>query len=221
MPTRPDPTTTTPTSCTWVAERIEAYLDDDLGAGEGARLEAHSAACPRCTEELEGARTALAALRRLPALTCPPAVTAAVMRQAEREAAARNSGGPIPWWRRAAERLRRAAGKWLPRAGTPAWRPALATALALAVVAGALLLPRLTPEPQVAAGMTAEELARTELEVKLAFAYITQMGRRAGGTVSEEVVENVILPARSALGGAPAGAGARRDGGGGSHGRAL
>ena len=65
-------------SCTWTQERIEAYIDGELTPAEQGRLEAHAATCAACAAELEDARRLVGALRTLPSLTCPDAVSQAL-----------------------------------------------------------------------------------------------------------------------------------------------
>ena len=64
--------------CTWTQERIEAYIDGDLTPVEQGQLEAHAATCAACAAELEDARRLVGALRTLPSLTCPDAVSQAL-----------------------------------------------------------------------------------------------------------------------------------------------
>lgn len=177
--------------CERVRDRIDPYLDDDLVPGEAAEVEAHLADCPACRSELGAARRLRAALRDgLPMLSCPPEVTAEVLRIARAEAEAvrpapRASAVPF------AERLRRyfAAG---------ALRPALAAAAVLLLLVAAPLLYRAVtgPEPgregaEVATGgeptYSPEEIARAEEEARLVLAFVASVGRDAGRTVQEEV----------------------------------
>lgn len=177
--------------CEGVRGRIDPYLDDDLAPGEAAEVEAHLQGCPDCRSELAAARRLQAALREgLPMLSCPPEVTAEVLRIARAEAeAARPAAAPTG--PSLAERLRRffAAG---------ALRPALAAAAVLLLLVAAPLLYRAVtgPEPgregaEVAAGgeptYSPEEVARAEEEARLVLAYVASVGRDAGRTVQEEV----------------------------------
>ena len=61
--------------CSWTQERIETYIDGELTPAEQTRLEAHAATCAACAAELEDARRLVGALRDLPSLTCPDAVS--------------------------------------------------------------------------------------------------------------------------------------------------
>ena len=51
--------------CREVVELITDYLEDVLGPADRARLEAHLAACPHCSEYLAQMRTTLDALGRI------------------------------------------------------------------------------------------------------------------------------------------------------------
>jgi len=73
--------------CTSVRDRIDPWLDGDLGAREEAAVRLHLDGCAACREELQLARKLRQALRSgLPTLTCPPRVTEEVLRRARAEA---------------------------------------------------------------------------------------------------------------------------------------
>ena len=55
----------------WAPGHMSAYLDGELAAGQGRRMEHHVRDCPECRSLLAGLREMLDALRRLPA---PPDV---------------------------------------------------------------------------------------------------------------------------------------------------
>jgi anti-sigma factor RsiW len=57
----------------WAGSRFSAYLDGELGAEEGARLEHHAHQCKKCHQVLEALRQTLAALGRLSSATQAPA----------------------------------------------------------------------------------------------------------------------------------------------------
>lgn len=68
-------------------ERLSAYIDGELDAGEAASVEAHVAACPACSRDLAELRAVAAALQGLPSAEPPRsfALTAAdVAERAER-----------------------------------------------------------------------------------------------------------------------------------------
>lgn len=203
MPRPPEPRD--PERCAEVRGLLEAYVDGELAPDDGQRLRRHAAGCPDCAGELARAAEVKTGLTLLPRLRCPPRVSRAVLRQAAAEVAAARR-------RRFAARLRALAA--------PAWRPALAAALLAAVLAGALYFaPGPGPGRPAGVEMSPRELARTEAEVKLAFAYLSRIGLEAGDTMRREMVDNVILPTRRALYGLEPVEGAPRAGGkGGNHG---
>lgn len=186
-----------PHTCSRFQELIERFVDGELTAAEADFVRAHAAACPACREELARAREVVRELRRLPPLSCPPQVTAAVLARAAAEAGEERPAAP-----RSHQTSRRGGGWWRRLSAAPAWRPlwgpALAAAAAAAFLASALLLPH--PAPSPAGTMSAAELAETEQEIKLAFAYIGRVGRQAGDRVSDEMVDQVLTPTRRAMG---------------------
>lgn len=181
MPRPPEPRE--PARCAAVRSLMEAYVDGELSPGEGESLRRHAADCPDCAGELARTAEVKTGLSLLPRLRCPPRVSRAVLRQAAAEVAAARR-------RRLNERLRALLA--------PAWKPALAATLLAAVLATALFF---VPGSGRRAGldMSPQEVARTEAEVKLAFAYLSRIGLEAGDTVRREMVNNVILPTRRAL----------------------
>jgi anti-sigma factor RsiW len=52
--------------CSWVEDRLDAWLDDELDDAERARLETEAAACEGCAKNLEANRKLRAALGKLP-----------------------------------------------------------------------------------------------------------------------------------------------------------
>ncbi len=98
-------------SCSWTQERIEAYTDGELMPVEQGRLETHAATCAACAAELEDARSLVKALRTLPPITCPDAVSQALQ-----------------------DRIHQTR-----RTATKRWHAPLAAAAVLALIAGHLL----------------------------------------------------------------------------------
>lgn len=207
MPWRADPHLDRPgRHCDRVRDRIDPYLDQDLAPAETREVEAHLAGCPDCRAELDLARRLRAAMREgLPMLSCPPEVSAEVLRVAREEAGrgAANVPHPPPVGRRPTLPLRRRVRE-LVRSPVPvgrrpalrggALRPALAAAAVLLLLVAAPLLYRSVtgPEPEVAAGdpgppYSAAEVARAEEEARLVLAYVASVGRDAGRAVQEEV----------------------------------
>ena len=52
--------------CSWVEDRLDAWLDDELDEAERLRLETEAAGCDWCAKDLEANRKLRAALRGLP-----------------------------------------------------------------------------------------------------------------------------------------------------------
>lgn len=193
-------------ACREVQALLDAWPDGELSPAELALLERHAADCPTCGDDLEAARKLAETFRALPALTCPPAVTGAVLGEAEAEArradgrrtetgGAGAAGRRWPWRLFGVHPPARRHGS-RPVWSRPVWsRPVWAAALVAALAAaGALLLPsRPVPAP------SAQEVARAEVEMKLAFAYLSRVGRDAGVRVRDEVVASVIAPTRRAV----------------------
>ena len=53
--------------CSWVEDRLDAWLDDELDEAERLRLETEAAGCEWCAKDLEANRKLRAAVARLPA----------------------------------------------------------------------------------------------------------------------------------------------------------
>jgi hypothetical protein len=106
-------------------ELLAEYVDGELAPDARARVEAHVAGCPTCSDEVVQSRLARASLTSLPELPAPPGIVLAVRR--------------------------RVRGR--PRSGR-GWRAAGIAAVAAAVLAGGVVvvvsLP--DPEPQQLAG---------------------------------------------------------------------
>lgn len=232
MPWRADPHLDRPgRTCERVRDRIDPYLDEELGPSEAGEVEAHLADCSDCRTELVASRRLRAALREgLPMLSCPPEVSAEVLRVAREEAEAAKPAGDTPG-PRFADRVRELFRRPTPAGHRPALRPGVlrpalaAAAVLLLLVAAPLLYRSVTgpepgrrgPEPVTAGGdatYSAEEIARAEEEARLVLAYVASVGRDAGRTVQEEVfTDGIGRPTRrmldtleaAGLGGAPAG----------------
>ena len=155
--------------CSWTQERIEAYIDGELTPAEQTRLEAHAATCAACAAELEDARRLVGALRTLPSLTCPDAVSQALqtrIRQARRQ------------------RLHVAVRRW-------GW--AYAAAAVLALIAGYHLF---DPEP-VPPAFSPKEVVQARRQVEWTLAYLSDLNSRMGTTVRDDVIQpHLVQPLR-------------------------
>ncbi|MDE2737383.1 MAG: zf-HC2 domain-containing protein [Gemmatimonadota bacterium] len=156
-------------SCSWTQERIEAYIDGELTSVEQDRLETHAATCAACAAELEDARRLVGALRDLPALTCPDAVSQALQDRIHQTRQDR--------WRTAARR----------------WYKPLAAAAVLALIAGYHLF---DPEP-VPPAFSPKEVAQARRQVEWTLAYLSDLNGRMGTTVRDDVIQpHLVQPLR-------------------------
>lgn len=180
----------------WMNARVEAYVDGDLSASEGATFEQVLAESPHWQAQVRYARRIHEELHTLPHPVCPPQVTDAVLAETRRRA----QGTPrvrwkTRWWRR------------LDMEWQAGWKPALATlTLVLLIVASALLSTSDTPahlfrqQSTLPHAYTQTEIQQAETKAKWALAYIAQVSERTGSTVEETVLEeNVAAPMRRAL----------------------
>ncbi len=165
---------------------IEAFLDgdlaDDLDSAARQQFEARLATSATLRDELHLAERIRGGLQALPALECPPQVTRTVLAHAAANRSAQASQSHSSFWSQLAALLAGSGAKWL--------RPALAGAALLAVLA--ILLPWM-PSAEQPAGIADAEVARAEQEVKLALAYLGQIGQRATHQVSEEVLGHRLV----------------------------
>jgi anti-sigma factor RsiW len=174
-------------SCTSVQESIEPYLDGELQVDEAAVLESHFGVCTRCRHELSVARDVLDGLHGLPSLECPDRVTDDVFERVHACAA-----GDTPVHR---ETVAGFLKRILTVGRIP--RPAFASALIVLVVLSALVVVRINkPTEQI----TAAEIEEAEAAVKWTFAYVSEVGRRSGLAVRDEVFDaGVMQPMQRAV----------------------
>jgi len=163
------------TSCVWVCDHLDLYLDRDLPPTETEAIRSHLGDCADCASELAHAQAVLGTLRTLPVLTCPEVVSVAIRKQI----------GPAPsFWRRL----------WTGRLS----RPALVGAVAVALLAVTAIVGRYqtVAPPRV----DSEELAVARAEAKWAFALISGVARRTEKTVREEVLDpRLVAPLLRAI----------------------
>jgi anti-sigma factor (TIGR02949 family) len=153
------------TTCAWVLDMIEPYLDGEVSGEDASRLESHLLSCPACAEELAFAKRTQHTLRHLPQQRCPDSVVYAVVDRV----------GPD---RPAAQRRR-----------PQVWRYAAVAALVLAVAVAVLVGDRPSP-PSV----TPEELALAERQVKWTLAYVGEITLRSTLMATDDVFESRIAP---------------------------
>lgn len=154
-------------NCEWVLERVDAFVDGELGAGERTAVTAHCATCGGCTRELDLAIRVRRELRAMPSFKAP----AHVINAAEREAnGIATNVIPIP----------------APRRPRVAVRVGAALAAAAVVVVGAIVWQH-SRQPQYSEA----EVRRATAEIALAFGYVD---RYSDGVVREDVLEKRVMP---------------------------
>lgn len=205
-------------------DRLEAYVDGELPAAESERLEAIVAQDAVAARKLELARRVRDELAAAERPSCPPGVTRAVLALARAEAAGRKAerdraiGRPAAMRRPDAPaarpaRLRalwngrsRSAGRRNVRTvWTEVLRPSLATAALVALVVAAALIGRVptTPprDPPATAEATPAEVRQALADARWALAYVSDIGRRTGRSIRQEVLEErVAAPVQRAVG---------------------
>lgn len=161
----------------WADDRIEAFLEGDLGEADRLRFEALLEIDSWLQHEVDQSlsiQRELATLDRMDHVACPDIVTDRVMAHARRDWLTQ-----LP--RRLSEGFRRMTDAGL--------RPALAMALLLVVVISSSLVVRPGGEP---AGQDAE-VARALADVKMALAVLADAGRTTGTAVEQEVFGPLVV----------------------------
>lgn len=188
------------TLCEWVQQRLEALVDGELEGTQEASLRQHLASCAPCREAHAEAVQLALRLRELPELACPPEVSQAVLAQAAAEQGAAQAGEPATV--RAFPAPTAARSPAVP-ATFNRWLPALAiAAMIVTTIGGAFFFyPRSTPSASTSetVELTPQEVAEAEIELKLALAYLAEVGRNAGIAVRDEMVQNIFAPTHKAL----------------------
>ncbi|MFQ5511204.1 MAG: anti-sigma factor family protein [Candidatus Krumholzibacteriia bacterium] len=164
-------------NCLWTRERIDTFLDGELGGDELATLQSHVDVCAECRRELARARRVLHELHELPDLYCPDEVVETSMAGLE-------------------ETPHRAVRGLLRRWFGGALRPALASAFVVLVAASAFYVANRVRQP----ALSPEEVASAEAELKWTLAYIGDVGRRAGMIAAGEAFEaGMVVPVQRAV----------------------
>lgn len=165
----------------WLDDRIEAFVDGTLPAGERRRFEAALASRPALRDDVDLARLIGEELPNLAADRCPDHVVTGIMREVRRDI-------------RTAFMSRFVAA--LKQGIQPRLRPVLAMVLLLAVVVSSSLVRR-TP---TAAPPATAEVSRALDEVKWTLAVLSDAGRQTGRSVRSDVIEpHVVQPIERSL----------------------
>lgn len=175
-------TTRIPPTCTWVRDRIEGFVEGDLGDAERTAVARHASACSECEREISLSRSIRAELRAMPVFAVPPAVVeraqAAVARAPSERAGARAG------WRTLA------GGRF----GAARW--AMIGAAVAAAAWLAWLVPARAPHApeRIGADPAAIEALR---DLNLAFAYVDRYAVRAADLVQDRVEGSMARAIRS------------------------
>ena len=167
----------------WLDDRIEAYLDGDLPAGEAEKVEQMLADDEEWLAEIHLAQQIRDELRSQPKPVCPPEVTRHVFSEVRRLAF-------VSW----KDRFRMWADRWW----VEWWQPTLAMSLLVLVIVSASLLGGLSPtHSQKTETM---EVQTALAEAKWTLAYLSQVGRNAGQSVRHDVLrDRVVAPMQNAI----------------------
>ena len=164
-------------------DQVEAYLDRTLADADHAAFEAALDQEPRLQEAVRLAREVRAGLRRWPAPSCPPDVTAAIRAAIDREEGGSRFAADRPARRRSPERL------W-----SRLLQPALAAALLVGIVTSAALVGRPQPQPPTA------DVQAALRDVQWTLGYLAEVGRGTGATLRTDILEeHVVVPVQDAL----------------------
>jgi anti-sigma factor RsiW len=155
--------------CEWVRDRIEPYLDMEIGGAERAAFESHCAGCASCARELSLAIRIRAEFRSLPAFAVPPRVV-----------------------EQAARRIESASSNVIPLSAPRRRRRLVFSALAAAALAVAVAAALWSDSARRHdAGYSEAEIRRARASLALAFGLV---GRYSDGVVREEVFEKRVVP---------------------------
>lgn len=158
----------------WADAKLEAWLDGDLSAIDGARFEKLLASDEWLQNESDLARSISDTFASMDDVRCPDDVTAQIMTHVRRD-----------WVMQLPRRLKDGFG----RMASAGLRPALAMMLLLVVVISSTWISR---NPAVPTGQDAE-VAQALEDVKMALAVLADAGRTTGTTVSNEVIGPYVV----------------------------
>jgi anti-sigma factor RsiW len=155
--------------CEWVLERLEAWVDGDLNEAGHASVMTHVESCESCQRERFLAEEVAAELRALPEFELPDAVVRAVDR-----------------------RTRPGVVESLFTSLNGVCRRPFPVMTALAAVVAMIVI--LSPWPNNSSGpeYSEQEITRAAHEVRLAFAYVGAITKRAEVRVTERVLDHDV-----------------------------
>ncbi len=154
--------------CSDILDRLDAWIDGDLGESEAALVEAHIDRCASCRAARQVAEEVAVELRSLPDFKVPERVLRAV----------RTRVRPTLW-----ERLKTFLDGSMQR---PVTAVTILAVVVLVVVAVSPWRDRSVPR------YTDQEIARATEETKLALAYVGSITRRAELRVKEKIFDDGV-----------------------------
>lgn len=150
----------------WWDERVESFVDGELGPDESARFEAMALLDAGLGHELETAWEISSILHGVPVPRCPDPVTDRIMATVRRD-------------------LRQSAlhriTDWLANLPIPSMKPVVAMAILMAIVVSSALVGR-------QAGQSGE-VDQALSDVKWTLAYLSDFGRDTGFSLRTDVIE--------------------------------
>jgi anti-sigma factor RsiW len=156
------------TTCEIIRDRIDDFVDDELGSVDRNAVQHHCTHCAACAGELALALRVRKGLRALPAFDAPARVIDAAARELD---APRIFALPAPRSRR--------------------WVVPVAAALAVAAGAVWLLAERTAP---VGPTYSAAEVRQARDEMELAFRYVDHYSARTARIIQVDVMEKRVAP---------------------------
>ena len=167
----------------WAFDHIEAFLAGELSPDDTARFHRLRDHFPELEREIEFAKLIDVTLTQLPSPECPAKVTDAALAEVQNETELKKaSGDPL---------LKRSPV-------FSSWRPALVAAAVVGfMLVGLFNKPAPYEEPFVE--YTEHDIARAEIEAKLALAYLSKISKKTGFFVRDDIIaKNVVAPIRRA-----------------------
>lgn len=174
--------------CAWVQERIELYIDGELGNTDCIAFERHVESCAACREELSFAEDVVGKLRALPNQRCPERVV---------DEALQKIGEPT------SGNLVARLLDWIGGRHVTKMRPAMAAMIVVVAAAAVFVLSRheqspfnSKSSPTTVAEHSEKELELAKLDAMLAFAYVGKYTRRTEVIVKQNVTitDRVMRP---------------------------
>ena len=154
-------------NCKGISKLFTAYLDGEVTADEREQIQAHLSACPRCREELEALITTRSQLRQALKVTAAGATPSPQAWVGLRQRLEAEQQPRVTIWGLAKSKMK--GGTNMIRelvSRQPVWKTAVASVLALALIAGlAIAIPSLTGQSPEA---LAADIAQNSPQVKAA-----------------------------------------------------